>query len=283
MAYHPFMSVADQGLFGPDSVTWKVHSNATIAMVGGLRSLIVQSLHPLAMAGVAEHSDYREKPLKRLQRTAEFVATTTFGDTDQAERAARRVRAVHRRVVGIDPVTGQPYSASDPDTQVWVHTVEVHSFLAAHRVYGRPQLTPAEEDRYFAENVAVAALLGTPREKVPASVSEVRHYFASVRPRLCVSDAARDAIEFVVSPPFRPELAPYWVPLRVLSRAAIALVPADLRRLAGIEASALGNAASWAQVHAMARLLVLPGARLAVRSALGERTTEVALSARAAA
>jgi uncharacterized protein (DUF2236 family) len=282
MPYHPSMSV-DRGLFGPGSVTWRVHSNATIAMVGGLRALIVQSLHPLAMAGVAEFSDYRARPLKRLQGTAEFVATTTFGTTEQAQAAARRVRTMHRRVRGTDPVTGQAYSADDPETQVWVHTVEVHSFLAAYRAYGRPRLTRAEEDRYFAENVPVAELLGTPREMVPASVEEVRRYFASVRPRRCVSDAARDAIDFVVNPPLQRELAAYWLPLRVLARAAVALVPEDLRRLAGIDAGALGNAASYAQVHAMARLLVLPGARLAVRSALGERTTDVALAARSAA
>jgi uncharacterized protein (DUF2236 family) len=270
----------DQGLFGPDSVTWRVHASPTVALVGGLRALLIQSLHPLAMAGVAQHSDYRARPLSRLQRTAEFVATTTFGDTAQAERAARRVRAVHRRVRGIDPVTGAPYSADDPDTQVWIHTVEVHSFLAAHRVYGGDRLTPAEEDRYFAENVAVAELLGTPREVVPASVAQVRAYFAGVRPRLCVSDAARDAITFVVAPPLGGELVPYWPALRVLGRAAVALVPRDLRRLAGIDGRAAVDSLSHAQVHALARVLALPGARGVLGHALGARTREVALSAR---
>jgi uncharacterized protein (DUF2236 family) len=278
-----FMTRLDDGLFGRDSVTWRVHASPTVALVGGLRALLVQSLHPLAMAGVAQHSDYQVRPLRRLQLTAEFVATTTFGDTAQAERAARRVRAVHRRIRGIDPVTGQAYSADDPDTQAWVHTVEVHSFLAAHRVYGRDPLTPAEEDRYFAEHVPVAELLGTPRDRIPASRDEVRDFFAAVRPRLCVSDAARDAISFVVSPPLTAGLAPYWVPLRVLGRAAAALVPADLRRLAGIDAGAAGNAASYVQVHAMARLLGLPVAREVLTHALGERTREVAVAARSAA
>lgn len=273
---------ADSGLFGPGSATWKVHGDPTVALVGGLRALVIQSLHPLAMAGVAEHSDYRERPLKRLQRTAEFVATTTFGTTAEAQRAARRVRAVHKRVRGTDPVTGRRYSADDPHTQVWVHTVEVHSFLAAHRAYARPRLTAAEEDAYFAENAAVAELLATPRELVPASVADVRDYFATVRPQLCVSDAARDAIEFVVSPPLTAELAPYWVPLRVLSRAAVALVPRDLRRLAGIDSSVAGDAASRVQVHALARMLRLPGARAVLGRALGERTRAVALRARAA-
>jgi uncharacterized protein (DUF2236 family) len=270
----------DRGLFGPDSVTWRIHCSPTVALVGGLRALLIQSLHPLAMAGVAQHSDYRSRPLSRLQRTAEFVATTTFGDSAQAERAASRVRAVHRRVRGTDPVTGAAYSADDPETQVWIHTVEIHSFLAAHRVYGGDRLTRADEDRYFAENVAVAELLGTPPQLVPASVEEVRAYFAGVRPRLCVSDAARDAITFVVAPPLTAELAPYWPALRVLGRAAVALVPQDLRRLAGIEGRAAVDALSHAQVHALARMLALPGARGLVAHALGARTREVALSAK---
>jgi uncharacterized protein (DUF2236 family) len=243
-------TVTDRGLFGPDSVTWRVHSNPTSALVGGLRALLIQSLHPLAMAGVAEHSDYRRRPLGRLQRTAEYVATTTFGTLEQAEAAAARVRRVHRRVHGTDPVTGRPYSAEDPETQAWIHTVEVHSFLAAHRVYGAGRLTRAEEDRYFAENVRVAALLGTPPGAVPASVEEARAFFARMRPGLCVSDAARDAISFVAEPPLTPEMAPYWVPLRILGRAAVALVPRDLRRLAGLDAGLPGNAAAYVEVQA---------------------------------
>ncbi|MEA2295763.1 MAG: hypothetical protein QOE86_3402 [Solirubrobacteraceae bacterium] len=274
------MPPRDRGLFGPASVTWRVHGSPTVALVGGLRALLVQSLHPLAMAGVAQHSDYRARPLDRLRRTAEFVATTTFGDTAQAARAARRVRAVHRRVRGVDPVTGAAYSADDPETQVWIHTVEIHSFLAAHRVYGGDRLTAAEEDRYFAENVAVAELLGTPGDRVPATVEEVRAYFAAVRPRLCVSDAARDAISFVVAPPLNAQLAPYWPALRVLGRAAVALVPSDLRRLAGIDGSAAVDTIAYLQVHAMARLLTLPGARDLLGHALGARTREVALAAR---
>ena len=273
---------ADEGYFGPGSVTWQVHASPAIALVGGLRALIVQALHPLAMAGVAQHSDYRRRPLRRLQRTAEYVATVTFGDTAQAEAAARRVRAVHRKVRGIDPVTGRPYSADDPQTAVWIHAVEIHSFLAAYRVYGRHRLTERDEDRYFAENVIAAELLGVPRELIPASKAEMRAFFADVRPALCVSDAARDAIEFVVAPPLTPELAPYFIPMRVLGRAAAALVPRDLRRLAGIDTSALGNAASYVHVHAVARLVGLPGARIAVSRALGERTTAVAQAARAA-
>lgn len=272
------------GLFGPGSVTWQVHGSPAVTLVGGLRSLIVQSLHPLAMAGVAQHSDYRARPLKRLQRTAEFVAVTTFGTREEAERAAAIVRHVHRKVVGTDPVTGRSYSASDPDTALWVHCVEVHSFLASHRAYGG-SLTEAEVDRYYAENAQVAELLGVPADAIPVTATAMRDFFEAQRPGLCVSDYARDAIEFVVSPPLNAELAAYWGPLRVLSRAAVALVPRDLRRLIGLSPTAVGDAAAHAAVRGLdvAMLVGGPFSDVLLRRTLGERTRSVALAARAAA
>jgi uncharacterized protein (DUF2236 family) len=278
IVYHPFMS----GLFGPESVTWRVHASPAITLVGGLRSLVIQALHPLAMAGVAQHSDYRERPLKRLQRTAEFVAVTTFGTVEEAERAAAIVRHVHRKVAGIDPVTGRAYSASDPDTALWVHCVEIHSFLAAHEAYGGA-LSPGDRDRYFAENAVVAELLGVPADTIPRDSDAMRAFFSAQRPGLCVSSYARDAIDFVVSPPLTGELAPYWIPLRILARAAIALVPRDLRRLIGLSPTALGDAVSHAQVRALDAVLVLPGADALLKRTLGERTRAVAVEARAAA
>jgi len=269
------------GLFGAGSVTWRVHGSPAVALVGGLRALVIQALHPLAMAGVAQHSDYRERPLKRLQRTAEFVAVTTFGSEEDALRAAAIVRHVHRRVVGIDPVTGRPYSASDPETALWIHCAEIHSFLAAHRAYGG-SVSAADQDRYYAENAVVAELLGVPPDLIPRDADAMRAFFAAQRPGLCVSDAARDAIDFVVSPPLTPELALYWLPLRILARAAIALVPRDLRRLIGLSPTALGDAVCHVQVRALDAALVLPGTDTLLRRTLGERTRAVALAARAA-
>lgn len=258
----------DFGLFGPDSVTWRVHSSAAVAMVGGLRSLLIQALHPLAMAGVAQHSDYRRRPLARLRRTGEYVTATIFGDTAQAAQAAALVRRMHRRVRGIDTVTGRSYSADDPEVALWVHCVEIHSFLASHRVYSWDRLSPQEEDDYFAENVAAAELLGVPASIVPSSLQGMREYFAAVRPQLCVSEATRDAIEFVLAPPLSRELLPYVVPFRILARAAVALMPRDLRRLAGIQLSTLGNLASYAVIEAMATALALPLAQQVSQRAL---------------
>jgi uncharacterized protein (DUF2236 family) len=270
--------VRDQGLFGPQSVTWRVVGHQA-SLVGGLRSLIIQSLHPLAMAGVADFSDYRRRPLQRLQRTARYVAATTFGTTEQAHEAAAMVRRVHKRIHGVDPVTGREYSADDPATQVWVHTVEMHSFLAAYRAFAGG-ISDEEADRYFAENVQVAELLGTPRELVPASAAEVREYFVSVRPELRMSDAARDAIRFVLQPPLGSrDLLPLQLPMRILSNAALALVPRDLRRLAGIDRPPALDAAAIAAARPLVAALGLPGFREVHRLVVGRDSTEIGRAA----
>ena len=272
---------ADQGLLGPDSVTWRVIGHP-VSLVGGLRSLIVQSLHPLAMAGVAQHSDYKRRPLDRLRRTAHYVAATAFGDTETAERAAERVRRVHGKVRGTDPVTGLPYSADDPETQVWVHAVEWHSFLAAYRTYAG-RLSGEDQDRYLSEGVRIAALLGTPADMVPASRAEYRDYFDSVRPRLCMSEAAREAIDFVLHPPLTRELLALQLPLRITSAAALATVPRHLRAMAGIDRPSLLDGLTVAAVRPAAAAIALPVLRDAPGLVLGRQTRELGVSARRAA
>jgi uncharacterized protein (DUF2236 family) len=269
----------EEGLLGPESVAWRVIGHP-VSIVGGLRSLIVQSLHPLAMAGVAQHSDYRRRPLDRLRRTSHYVAATTFGDRATAEAAAARVRRIHRRVRGTDPVTGAPYSADDPETQLWVHCVEWHSFLAAYRTYATARLSPEEEDRYIAEGAPIAALLGVPEESVPDSVAAMRAYFARVRPQLCVSDSTRDAIGFVLNPPLTRDLIPLQVPLRVTAAAAVAITPHDLRRLAGIGQPRIVDGLLRAAVPPAAAALRLPLLRDAPGLVLGSESHELGRQAR---
>lgn len=262
----------DQGLFGPGSVTWRVHAHP-VMIVGGLRALLIQSLHPHAMAGVAQHSDYRGDPLRRLRQTARYVATVTYGDTAQAREAGARVRRVHRRVHGIDPVTGTRYSAEDPETLLWVHCVEVHSFLAAYRAYGG-RMPSRERDRYLAEQVAAAELVGIPREIVPDSTQAYRDYFERMLPRLCTSADTAATIAFVRDPtmpttplPARIALGPAF---RLLGRAAVALVPRSLRPIAGLPAPGPGDLPAAAAVataaNAVAVALAVPGLRILARA-----------------
>jgi uncharacterized protein (DUF2236 family) len=266
------------GYLGPDSVAWTVVGHP-VSLVGGLRALIVQSLHPLAMAGVAQHSDYRTRALDRLRRTAYYVTATTFGDRATADAAAARVRRVHRKIRGIDPVTGRAYSADDPETQLWVHCVEWHSFLAAYRAYGG-RLTAEEQDRYHAEGARVAPLVGLPEAMVPRTVAEQRDYFASVRPQLVASVEARQAIDFVLRPPLTRDLLPLQIPIRLVARAALAIVPRDLRRLARVDQPRALDAVTVAAVRPAAALLTLPLLREAPSLVLGRKTRAVALAAR---
>ena len=263
----------DWGLFGPDSVSWRIHSSPVL-LVGGLRALIIQSLNPLAMAGVSQHSDYLERPLSRLRRTAEYVATVVFGDTRSACRAAEMVQRIHTRVEGVDPITESPYSAADLETKLWVHCVEAHSLLAAYRAYGG-RLSGEEQDAYLAEQVAAAELMGIPTELTPSSRAAYRDFFEYMRPGLCVSEASRDAIELVVDPPMVRELLPHQFSLRMMASAAVAITPRYLRRMAGIDRSRLvylGAGAGTRTVGLLLRARVFD--RLAT-SLVGARTVSL--------
>lgn len=218
----------DLGLFGPDSVTWRIHADPSM-LIGGLRALLVQALHPLAIAGVAQHSDYQDDPWGRLQRTVDYVVTTTFADTQKALAAGERVRAVHTRVRGIDPVTGHPYRADDPELLLWVHAVEVHSFLAAYRRYGG-WLSRADADEYVAEMVRAAELVGLIPHQVPATTDDLRSYFQRVS-GLQLTPAARNAMGQIVSPRMPLALRPLWA---VPTTAAVALLPQWARELYGL-------------------------------------------------
>src|ERR1700744_4036191 len=151
---------ADDGSFGPASVAWRLHQDLS-APVSGLRSLLLQALHPLAMAGVDQHSQWRDDPAARFASSAAYVLTTTYGDRAAAQAAAARGRKIHEHVRGIDPVTGKPYEAGDPALLIWVHAGLVESSLAAAARYGLA-LTPAEQDQYVAEMTAAAELVGVP-------------------------------------------------------------------------------------------------------------------------
>jgi uncharacterized protein (DUF2236 family) len=198
--------------------------------VAGLRALHMQALHPLAMAGVDQHSDWRQDPVGRLAATNAYLATVTFGDRGSAERVAARVRRIHEHVRGVDTVTGRAYAAGDPALLLWVHATFVDSRLAAAALFGAP-LTAQDADRYVAETVTEAELVGVPRDLVPASTAGLGTYIESVRPELRCTPAARESMDYLLNPPGLDEdMAEIWQDVR---DAAVAALPGWAREMYG--------------------------------------------------
>ena len=225
--------------FGADRPIRRVHGDASM-FVGGLRALLLQSLHPLAMAGVAEHSDYRGDPWGRLQRTSAFLAVTTFGPADDAQRAVDKVRGIHRRVHGTAP-DGRHYEASDPHLLQWVHIAEVESFLVAHQLYGAAPLDQEGRDGYVADTARVAEALGV--IDPPRSEQELAQRMSAYRPELRSTPAAREAAKFLLLTPPLPLLArPAYGLLAATSVAMLppwARMPLRLPYLPPVEATAV--------------------------------------------
>lgn len=213
----------DPGLFGPTSPAWEVHADPAM-LVAGIRALLLQLFHPLAMAGVADHSDYRQDPQGRLNRTAHFVTVTTYGSTPAAEAAIEGVRRVHGYVTGTAP-DGRPYAANDPHLLLWVHAAEVDSFLRAYQRYGRRPLGAEEADRYVADMAEVALRLGA--DVPPRTVKGLRDWLRGMRDQLDIGDQAHDTARFLLAPPKLPLAA--RGPYTVVAAAAIGLLPAWAR------------------------------------------------------
>lgn len=205
--------------FDPDSPVGRVHADASM-FPAGVRALLLQSLHPRAMAAVSHHSDFRTDPWGRLQRTATFIATTTFGPAEEAERACAVVRAVHRHVRGTT-ADGEPYAADDPDLLRWVHVAEVDSFLVAHQRYGRRPLDRAGCDEYVAQAAVVARKLGA--TEVPTTVAGLRAAIEAFRPELRATPDALEAAGLLLHhPPLPAAVRPAY---RVLTSAGVSLLP----------------------------------------------------------
>jgi uncharacterized protein (DUF2236 family) len=205
--------------FAEDRPIRIIHADSCM-FIGGLRALLFQSLQPLAMAGVASHSDFKADPWGRLQRTADFLAATTFGPATEAQRAVDMVKRVHTRVVGTAD-DGRPYSANDPHLLKWVHIAEVDSFLAAYAKFGEIELSPEQRDGYVLDMSRIAAALGV--IDPPATVAELADQIASYRPELRTSAPARDAARYLL---LTPPLPVYQRPIYgLLGAAAVSLMP----------------------------------------------------------
>jgi uncharacterized protein (DUF2236 family) len=192
-------SERDVGLFGPGSVSWKVHSEPIMSL-GGLRSLYLQALHPRAVAGVAQNSGYKADPWGRLTRTGEYLETILYGSTAEVEVASSRLRRLHSRMTAVDPRTGERFRIDEPDLLRWVHVTEVESFLTTARRAGL-KLTDAEVDQYYTEQLRGAEQVGLDPSTVPGTAAEIAQYFTDIRPELALTKDGADTALFLTVPP----------------------------------------------------------------------------------
>lgn len=217
------------GMFGPQSVVWRVHGDVTSMMVGGISGLLLQMLHPAVLAGVWDHSNFRSDLLGRLRRTARFIALTSYGGREEAEAAIARVRLIHGRVSGALP-DGTSYRADDPRLLAWVHATETVSFLNGWCRYAEPRMSVDDRDRYFAEMARLGKALGA--NPVPQSHAEAIHLIETMRPELRVDARTHEVAALVLgAPAHRPAAAPVQ---RLTMQAAIDLLPDWARRMHGL-------------------------------------------------
>jgi len=214
--------------FTREDPVWRVHADAAM-FPAGVTALLMQMLHPMAMAGVAGHSGYKGDPWGRLQRTSNYLATTTFGTVTDAEEMIAHVRGIHERVRGRDE-RGRPYRASDPRLLMWVHIAEVDAFLRGFQAYAAAPLTDAEADTYVRQAGVSAHKLGV--VDPPQSVEELQSELDSFRPEMETTPAAREAARFLLlSPPLPWPARPGY---GALAAGGVALLPAWARDMLGL-------------------------------------------------
>lgn len=224
---HTLDHLGDPGLLGPDSVSWRVIGD-TAAFVGGIRALVVQTAHAEVVAGVNEHSSYRDDPLGRLSRTAAYVTETTYGALPEVEAAVVAVQSAHRPVRGTSE-RGRRYSAANPAMAAWVHNVLTDSFLVAYQTFARQPLTAADADRFVAEQTTIGQLLGA--APLPATASELSQWICE-HPALAPSRAQSESVEFLRNPPLA---LPIRIGYRPLFNAAVATLPSSIAEIVGID------------------------------------------------
>ena len=254
----------DPGLFGPDSVTWRIHGDPAMA-VAGFRALLLQSLHPVVMGGFDANSDFRSDPWGRLRRTGEWIATVTYGTTEEAERAGAGLRRMHARLrPGVEPETGRSYRPDAPELLLWVHCTQVESFLTTYRRCGG-RLTDDEADAYVEEMRVSARLVGLDPDEVPRTVAEIEDYYRRVRPELHLSAVGRRNTRWTFVPPMATWVTlgtparPAWVALMSLSWS---MLPPWARRLYGLPGLPTTDLSAAVAGRALRRtLLTLPPTR----------------------
>jgi uncharacterized protein (DUF2236 family) len=209
----------DKGLFGPESIAWKVHADFISMMIGGISSLILQALHPQALAGVWDHSSFREDLKGRLGRTAFFIAATTYGSVEMANKIIKKVNEIHTKITGLDEF-GKPYSASDPHLLAWVHLTETLSFLEAYQNHRHPKLTKDEQDQYFKEMKFLGEMLGA--HNLPDSLRGTQEAIESYLPELHYGERAQSIIQLLDDFPSNLQSRPF---VKLISKAGFINLP----------------------------------------------------------
>ncbi len=229
----------DAGLLGPESVSWPLMGDIA-TLVGGIRGLLIQAAHPEVVAGVGDHSRYRQDPLGRLSRTSAYVTATTYGAIPEVEAAVATVRRIHRLVVGVSS-RGIPYDAADPGFSAWVHNALTDSFLTANQFYGAHPIGEADADRFVIEQTRVGALLGA--DPMPTTAGGLAHWLAE-HPDIGPSPEMRDAVDFLTDPPLESGIK---LGYQMLLRSALPTIPPRIRAILGLRsqrgAVAVGKAA----------------------------------------
>jgi uncharacterized protein (DUF2236 family) len=220
----------DPGIFGPDSMTWRVHRNGGTLFIGGIAAVLLELAEPRVRSGVWDYTDFRTDPVGRMQRTGMAAMVTTYGSSRDVEAVTARVRRMHEHVRGTTP-EGRAYRANDPELLRWVHATAVYGFLNAYVRYVAPALSRADQDRYYAESARAAAHYGG--TDVPDSVATMEEYFESMLPELRAHEIIDEFLGLVSG---APALSYAALPLQwLLVQAAIDLLPAAVRKLLGLE------------------------------------------------
>ncbi|MEO3783254.1 oxygenase MpaB family protein [Actinocorallia sp. B10E7] len=243
----------DHGLFGPGSVTWRIMGEPVL-VVGGLRALLLQALHPHSMWGTAQNSALMdpEAAWARLGRTIEFVGVRTWGDLEEVERVGRRVRKLHSKLSGIDQRTGEAFRVDDPENLLWVHLGEVDSYLDVARRSGLP-LSRQECDRFVDEQRRAAEVVGLDPADVPASVGEMRDYYRAMRPHLYACHEARESLRRLFNPPVPMPYTPLKLAAPSLAVLVVSTLPRWARRMYGLPGLPTSDLAATATLKTLYR------------------------------
>ncbi|QNG21035.1 DUF2236 domain-containing protein [Rhodococcus triatomae] len=252
----------DYGFFGPGSPSWKVWASPT-ALIGFQRAVVLEHFDPALAASVADMRGIYADPAGRLDRTLAYFLAVAVGDGRTAVGLSEHLMSVHAQSTGIEPVTGKRYSANNPESQLWIHVTGWHSVLKCYEMYGPGPLSADAEARFWRECVAAAELQTCRPSDVPTSRAEVRDYFAAVRPRLCTTERALEAMHYLLRTP-RGAGPTYMALSRVTAPATIATLPGWMRQLGGFDQSALTDRAIVPVTRAIHRTLAARNGRLLV-------------------